>query len=943
MDDMSLEKLYNIIDLCKYAEVDGEKAELMISPYDNNARLIRIGINNGFARDSFEYTYENGIEFDLKLLPSIIKYYLEDDRIRSWVTQNPNREDYPLKELILTEKENECLIQTFDKNLHDRVKDTVEKVANNKVERESFTKEEKSVEKVLKYLRIKHKKRTHMDALDENLKNELIQIIDKAYFVSKGKTLSDEQIYNFALNIEAGISKEAFDAIANDIRNDNSELINEIREYIKNEKYYENYLDEEPYISLAKVGEDLIEHGYFDYRYTFPQKTDIDSLDEEKLKETVSSNFKSKYKFLAEQKERYFQEEKEEYISVIDTFTDYLVKTARNRVHKRNLKKQEEAKFKEAYQEYKMNDLKTLVEALKLYKGGKLDSEKFEVIVEKEPNAYKVNLRLSSGTSRDNNVFKFDLNETFSEDILPIIIQEFTTNDEIKEQTKQDDKTLLKTNSNNELLIKGNIIDDFSIKGVEYSEFKKLDSKDESDLTPYEMKHKEELAESNPDIKEYKEAKDNYRAGAIEKDELEEITKKVTDKSIVVESKKEEAKEDDSKIDNGIVEKQGILEGESRYLASYFRKEILREKGLLDPIKIKEIQKLAELSEDVRTLEEAKQKVRDGTLSKEGYQTLHDYYRKLLAESIKKSGKRKEKSAIEKLRAKTQKQQDDKFEYLHTLFSVYKVQNVEGDIKVLNRTANSEVIFRNKEQLQAVEFANFWNSALGLKASKDESALGEKAAFSEESRKLFNIISNNLVGNKLQLDKIKEEFEATGIENQETIYNRLFKDDDHIKYVTSGMQKFNGAYEAKDLDVIEEPKEIKEINDAYEIAESYSDDKGSASLKIHFPKEEEDKVEVYVTHGTEKNETVLYNEKFEKEHFMNDILQKVVKAFVNLSNVLKVHRFSIPGNTKEGYIAVGTKDNIIQMTNADKSCVDKLSDIVNEQLYVKEKNEVKKK
>ena len=943
MNDMSLENLYNIIDLCKYAEVDGEKAELMISPYDNNSRLIRIGINNGFARDSYEYTYENGVEFDLKLLPSIIKYYLEDDRIRSWVTQNPQREDYPLKELIITEKENECLIQTFDKDLHERVKDTVEKVANNKAERESFTKEEKSVEKVLKYLRIKHKKRPHVDALDENLKNELIQIIDKAYFVSKGKTLSDEQIYNFALNIEAGISKEAFDTIANDIRNDNSELINEIREYIKNEKYYENYLDEEPYISLAKVGEDLIEHGYFDYRYTFPQKTDIDSLDEEKLKETVSSNFKSKYKFLAEQKERYFQEEKEEYISVIDTFTDYLVKTARNRVHKKNMKKKEEASFKEAYQEYKMNDLKTLVDALKLYKGGKLDSEKFEVIVEKEPNNYKVNLRLASGTSRDNNVFKFDLNESFSEDILPVIIQEFTTNDEIKEQTKQDDNTLLKTNSNNELLIKGNIIDDFSIKGVDYSEFKKLDSKDEDELTPYELKHKEELAENNPDLKEYKEAKDNFRAGAIEKDELERITKKITEKSISVESKKEEAKEDNSKIDNGIVEKQGILDGEAKYLASYFRKEILRDKGLLDPIKIKEIQKLAELSEDVRTLEEAKQKVRDGLLSKEGYQTLHDYYRKLLAESIKKSGKIKEKSAIEKLRVKTQKKQDDKFEYLHTLFSVYKVQNVEGEIKVLNRTANSEVIFRNKEQLQAVEFASFWNSALGLKASKDENVLGEKAAFSEDSRKLFNIISNNLVGNKLQLDKIKEEFKETGIENQETIYNRLFKDDDHVKYVTSGIQKFNGTYETKDLDVIEEPKEIKEINDAYEIAESYSDDKGSASLKIHFPKEDEDKVEVYVTHGTEKNETVLYNEKFDKDYFMKDILQKVVKAFVNLSNVLKVHRFSIPGNTKEGFIAVGTKDNIIQMTNADKSCVDKLSDIVNEQLYVKEKNEVKTK
>ena len=78
--------------------------------------------------------------------------------------------------------------------------------------------------------------------MNSALRQELITIIDNAYMINKGKTLTDEQIYNFVYNIEQGISKEAFDAIVNDIRNDNSVLINEIRDYLKNERFYENYL-----------------------------------------------------------------------------------------------------------------------------------------------------------------------------------------------------------------------------------------------------------------------------------------------------------------------------------------------------------------------------------------------------------------------------------------------------------------------------------------------------------------------------------------------------------------------------------------------------------------------------------------------------------------------------------------------------------------------------
>ncbi len=938
MNNISLDTIYNIIDLCKYAEVNGEKAELIISPY-NNARKIRIGIKNGLSRDYYEYDYDNGVEFDLKVLPLIVERFLEKDKIRSWVSQDPKMDNYPSKELIVTEKENECLIQTFDRNFHSHFKDIVETLSNVQDTQETFTKEELACEKILKYLRIKHKKREEFDNLPENLRNELIQIIDKAYFINKGKTLTDEQIYNFAQNISDGISKDAFNTIANDIRNENSTLINQIRDYIKNEKFYENYLDEEPYMSLARVGDELVKNGYFDNRYAFPQKTDLDNLTDEKLKEIVSSEYKSKYKFLAEQKEEYEKSENTEYAEITEHFMNYLVKTARGKIHRN--KPKEEFKFKETVQEYSKDDIKTLVNALRLYKGGKLDSEKLEIIIEEEEASYKINIRLSSGSSRDSNLFKFTKNDAFQREILPIIIQDFMMDDSILEQKKEGNSTLIKTSKNNELLIKSRAIDNLTIDNNDYSKFKALTNKDESEITPYDEKVKEELAEKNEDIKKVFNAERDFVAGAITKSELD---KSVNEMEIPIIKKEAPKVENKVVIGEGIIEKKGFLKGESKYLASYFRKEILRDKGLLPPNGYKEIQKLVSLSEDVRTLEDAKQNMNDGKLSKEKYTELHDYYRKLLAEDIKKSKDNKEevapsskKTIVEQLRQKVKQRKPDKFDYLHKLVKDYNVKNVNGELKVFNRSVNSELLFRNKDQLAAVEFANFWNSALGIKASKDEITLGEKYAFSENSRKLFNIINSNLYGDYLQLDNIKEEFQRSGIENQDLIFNRLFKDNEYVKYVTYGLKTFNSTYVEKKLDIVEENRDVKAINDAYEIAEAYADGNNTASLKIHFPSEEPNKVQVYVTQGIEKNEKITFERSYDKDYFMKDILKDITENFIDISNILKVHEFNAPGTDKCGFIAVGSKDSIIQMTNASMRDAHTMSTIIKNK-FEKNKN-----
>jgi len=930
MNETPIDKIYNIIDLCKYAEVDGEKAELKIGPYKENSRIIRIGLNNGFSRDCYEYVYENGEEFDLKVMPLIVNRFLEKDAIRSWVTKDPEVEGYPSKELIVTENGNECLIQTYDKNFHENFKTTVEEASAVATDME-LTYEEKSCEKVLKYLKEKYKPRKALDELNPALRQEIIQIVENAYYVNKGRTLTDEQIYNFAYNIEQGISKEAFDAIANDIRNNNSELINDVRNYLKNERFYENYLDEEPYMSLSEVGTTLIENGYFNIRYAFPQKTDLDNLTEETLKEIITGEYKSKYKFLSEQKEAFEKNSNVKASQVVDYYMNYLVKTTRSKVNRNRVKKEEAIKFNDSVEEYKKDDPLTMIDAVRLYKGGKLDDEKFEVIVEENEESYKINLRITNGLSRDNNVFLFTKNDTFKNEILPALMNEFTALDAIKETNEKGDKLLITTYTGNDLLINNSLLNNVDLSSKDKEDYQKLDNRKEEDLTPYELKLKEELASKNEAIGEYQRKEDEFKTGAISEEELLAAREKLIKDET---PKKEEKKEQTSSpnivtsakdIDYGINEKKGLLDGDSKYLASYFRKEILRDKGMLPPRGLQEIENLVNLSEDVKNLEKAREDYNSGKITKDKYTAIHDKYRALLAEAIKNKAKIKEDVKVE---AKKEPKKNDKFDYLHDLAIKYKVQNVDGELRVFDRAVNSEVLFKNEKQLQSVEFANFWNSALGLKSSKNDVILGEKYAFNEDNRKLFEIISNNLTGDILRLDTIKEEFKNSKIDNQDIIFDRLFKNNSYVHYVTKGIQRFNSTYNSKVLDIIEKNKDSKEICDAYEIAESYSDDNQTAFLKLNVPKDDKDKMEVYVSHGKEQDETTIYEKTFDKEYFMEEVLPGVVDGFNNISGILKLNSYSIPDTDRKVMIAIGGKDSILQATNVDNDDIEAIREAV---------------
>ena len=97
-------------------------------------------------------------------------------------------------------------------------------------------------------------------------------------------------------------------------------------------------------------------------------------------------------------------------------------------------------------------------------------------------------------------------------------------------------------------------------------------------------------------------------------------------------------------------------------LAEYFRKEILRDNGMLPPVGKKEIEELAKTNERVAALEKARELVNSNKLSKEAFQKLHDEYRLQLASAIKEASQKAEKEEVEQAK-KLPKEDAELIEY----------------------------------------------------------------------------------------------------------------------------------------------------------------------------------------------------------------------------------------------------------------------------------------
>ena len=188
-------------------------------------------------------------------------------------------------------------------------------------------------------------------------------------------------------------------------------------------------------------------------------------------------------------------------------------------------------------------------------------------------------------------------------------------------------------------------------------------------LPPVGQKEIEELAKTNERVAALEEARKRLSEGKLSKEEFEKIHNTYRDqlaaaiKNAQKEASKETTTEQTQKVEEPKKETKKIkLAKEDVELAEYFRKEILRDNGMLPPVGQKEIEELAKTNERVAALEKARELVNSNKLSKEAFQKLHDEYRLQLASAIKEASQKSEKEEAEQAK-KLPKEDAELIEY----------------------------------------------------------------------------------------------------------------------------------------------------------------------------------------------------------------------------------------------------------------------------------------
>ena len=188
-------------------------------------------------------------------------------------------------------------------------------------------------------------------------------------------------------------------------------------------------------------------------------------------------------------------------------------------------------------------------------------------------------------------------------------------------------------------------------------------------LSPVGQKEIEELAKTNERVAALEETRKRLSEGKLSKEEFEKIHNTYRDqlaaaiKNAQKEASKETTTEQAQKVEEPKKETKKIkLAKEDVELAEYFRKEILRDNGMLPPVGQKEIEELAKTNERVAALEKARELVNSNKLSKEAFQKLHDEYRLQLASAIKEASQKAEKEEVEQAK-KLPKEDAELIEY----------------------------------------------------------------------------------------------------------------------------------------------------------------------------------------------------------------------------------------------------------------------------------------
>jgi len=828
--DESVKKIsdiYELIDLYCGASIAGEKVEIIVTPRkDNpNEREITIGLQGGLSRDRDTFIVKNGLLFDSQILPQIMEHYSYGDQFNpDWNIVLTTQKEATSKAVLETESGNLLYIETYNNNIFDRLKnkkvEEPEKVA-------SITPEQKDWEKIIEYAKERNVMQDFFERgnlTDEETKNlrELLTILsDIREFVPKTRREHRNEIaknVEILLNaqewseelVKIGIDRETYEKTSELLANGLNEkilgtaLTEKFARLVQNERKLNLYIQtrskkdkefsKEKFQAKVKFAiSELSKKDYFELRNASEEVHEEHKLDKKYGRNCPGAiaSLKERYE-KNEDPEITTEEQRNEYITYCDELLEYLeakAKSIKNKPRKENtdiefvpyLPNEMVETYNSEYTDEE--SFVQLLDRIDLCKAGRINNEKFELIIEHHPedkNKRLVRLSLTDGVSRhDDFYFDFKNGVEFDQRINEII-DRVSENDEIKNRDEipvnvpgEIDRTttMLTTNEGNEILIKldnyqqslpGKTVEPEPIGPVgpedpptaapavskaislskedrELANYFRLNIlRNAKKLPPVGLEEIERLESVNERVTALEEARRRFEDGKLTGQEYDRIYDEyrrqlATAIKNAARNKKEEreekveitatAKTEEEPIKKEEKSKKLNLKQEDRELADYFRKNILRNAGQLPPIGLSEIERLASVNERVAALEEARRRFEDGRLSAKEYDLLYDEFRTELSIAIKEASKENKEEA------------EKEVETTATAKTEEEPTRVEERAKGLNlKQEDRELaeyfrknILRNRKQLPPV----------GLAEIERLASVNERVAALEEARKRF--------------------------------------------------------------------------------------------------------------------------------------------------------------------------------------------------------------
>lgn len=483
--NIDLAYIYNVINSFKETMIDGERVEIIVTPKEENdkyvhadERKITIGLQGGLSRERCSFYVSNGSEFDLNVLPLILNYFSNEDNFgNDWNITEPVFSENTYKARLETESGNLLYLETFNDSLFEKLKNyqsikppmtnkfsvnqlfwenlincaksraTVKDVFGN----ERFTQEEKQI--LEHFLDVFGKSNLLVNSRG-NVANKKAPMLIKKLFDSNGyhgditKLVSFEEYEWF----EKNVSKDVISKI-------DSDMLDKLGVALRGETKFNQFINNNS-DNLGLSYDEIVDRKQFafnelhrervNYFGTGRKSVKIDKLLSIYEEESILQNLS------VEQVERYrlYCEELKGYVEANIA--------RRNRTETVKVYPSDEnVKYTLVSSDLFNRDFDSLIESIKMCKESRVNDEKFELIIESDPqnkNKRLVRVALLNGISRrDNFDFTFDSNEFDSK--ISSLLDLVRTNDEFSKVSsvlgnESLKTTYIQTSDNNEILIK---------------------------------------------------------------------------------------------------------------------------------------------------------------------------------------------------------------------------------------------------------------------------------------------------------------------------------------------------------------------------------------------------------------------------------------------------------------------------------------------------------